>query len=78
MMLGAFHVTLTMSQATPFMAGVISASCLWFLGLTCFISLYSSRFSAGMLRAVNVLCGAVIILYGVKLFWDFLLLAELL
>ena len=72
MMLGAFHVTLSMSQATPFMAGVVSASFLWFFGLTFFISLYSHKFNAKALRIVNVVCGAVIAFYGAKLFWNFL------
>ena len=70
MMLGAFHVTLSMSQATPFMAGVVSASFLWFFGLTFFISLYSHKFNAKALRIVNVVCGAVIAFYGAKLFLE--------
>ena len=61
-----------MSQATPFMAGVVSASFLWFFGLTFFISLYSHKFNAKALRIVNVVCGAVIAFYGAKLFWNFL------
>lgn len=71
MMLGAFHVTLSMSEATPFMAGVVSASFLWFFGLTFFISLYSHKFSAKALHAVNLVCGGVIACYGIKLLWSF-------
>lgn len=71
MMLGAFHVTLTASQSTPFISGVAAASCLWFTGLTFVISIFSSRFNAKILRAINVVCGTVIIFYGVKLFLNF-------
>ena len=78
MMLGAFRVTLSMSQATPFMTGVISASFVWFLGLTLFISQYSRHFSSKALRFINIVCGAVIVFYGVKLFYNFLQLTGLL
>ena len=79
MMLGAFRVTLSMSQATPFMTGVISASFVWFLGLTLFISQYSRHFSSTKaLRFINIVCGAVIVFYGVKLFYNFLQLTGLL
>lgn len=71
MMLGAFRVTLTASQSTPFISGVAAASCLWFTGLTFVISIFSNRFNAKVLRVINVVCGIVIIFYGVKLFWNF-------
>lgn len=71
MMLGAFHVTLTASQSTLFISGVAAASCLWFTGLTFVISIFSSRFNAKILRVINVVCGTVIIFYGVKLFLNF-------
>lgn len=71
MMLGAFHVTLDASQSMPFISGVASASCLWFTGLTFVISIFSSKFNAKVLRVINLVCGVVIIFYGVKLFWNF-------
>ena len=71
MMLGAFRVTLTASQSTPFISGVAAASCLWFMGLTFVISIFNSRFNAKVLRIINVVCGIVIIFYGVKLFLNF-------
>lgn len=45
MMLGAFHVTLTASQSTPFIFGVAAAFCIWFFGLTLVISIFSSKFN---------------------------------
>ena len=71
MMLGAFHVTLPPSQSAAFISGVASASCLWFTGLTLVISIFSSRFNAKVLRVINVVCGVVIIFYGMKLFLNF-------
>lgn len=72
MMLGAFHVTLSASQSTPFISGVAAASCLWFTGLTLVISIFSSRFNAKVLRMLNRVCGVIIIFYGIKLFWNFI------
>ena len=72
MMLGAFRVTLPAEQSLAFMAGVASASCLWFLGLTVFITLFSHNFNDRVLRAINVVCGAVIIFYGLKLLLSFI------
>lgn len=72
MMLGAFHVTLSASQSTPFISGVAAASCLWFTGLTLVISIFSSRFNAKVLKMINRVCGVIIIFYGIKLFWNFI------
>lgn len=72
MMLGAFHVTLSASQSTPFISGVAAASCLWFTGLTLVISIFSSRFNAKVLKMINRGCGVIIIFYGIKLFWNFI------
>lgn len=72
MMLGAFHVTLSASQSTPFISGVAAASCLWFMGLTLVISIFSNRFNAKILRMINRVCGVIIIFYGIKLFWNFI------
>lgn len=72
MMLGAFHVTLTASQSTPFISGVASASCVWFSGLTLAISIFSSKFNVKTLRVINLISGIVVIFYGVKLFFSFL------
>lgn len=71
MMLGAFHVTLAAGQETPFITGVACASFSWFIGLTFLISLVSSRFNAKVMRWINIVCGVIIIGYGIKLFVSF-------
>lgn len=71
MMLGAFHVTLAAGQETPFITGVACASFSWFIGLTFLISLVSSKFNAKVMRWINIVCGVIIIGYGVKLFVSF-------
>lgn len=71
MMLGAFHVTLADGQETPFITGVACASFSWFIGLTFLISLISSKFNAKVMRWINIVCGVIIIGYGLKLFVSF-------
>lgn len=72
MMLGAFHVTLSASQSTPFISGVATASCIWFSGLTLVISIFSNKFNVKTLRVINLISGMVVIFYGVRLFLNFL------
>ena len=71
MMLGAFHVTLAAGQETPFITGVACASFSWFIGLTFLISLISSKFNAKVMRWINIVCGVIIIGYGIKLIVSF-------
>lgn len=72
MMLGAFRASLPKEEGLKFIAGVTSASCLWFTGITTFISVFSSKFTDKILRGINVVCGAVIVFYGLKLFYTFI------
>ena len=70
MMLGAFNASLPPTQATSFILGVATASCVWFTGLAMTISLLSDRFNAKVLRAINIVCGIVIIFFGCKLLFN--------
>ena len=67
MMLGAFKATLPAGQDIHFILGVASASCAWFLGISTIISLFSAKITDKVLRMINVVCGIVIIFYGIKL-----------
>ena len=71
LMLGAFSATLTVGQSTPFITGVETASALWFFGITLLVSLFSHKFSPRIVTSMNRVCGAVVVLYGVKLLADF-------
>ena len=71
LMLGAFSATLTVGQSTPFITGVETASALWFFGVTLLVSLFSHKFSPKIVSTMNRICGAVVMLYGVKLLADF-------
>lgn len=71
MMLGAFRVSQA-GSGYSFILGVASASFLWFSGLTLFVTMFSHKLNNRILRAVNLICGCVIIFYGLKLFLTFL------
>ncbi len=72
MMLGAFKATLPEGTDAFFVGGFASASVLWFLSVSTVISLFSAKFSDKTLRIINIICGAVIIFYGLKLFRNFI------
>lgn len=67
MMLGAFKAALPPDQSAGFIAGVACASCCWFLGLSTVISCFSAKITPRVLRVINLVCGAVIVFYGIKL-----------
>lgn len=71
MMLGAFRASLPEAQSLSFLFGVAAASCVWFLGLSSLIASCGHRLEAKHLLRINVVCGAVIVLYGGKLLWHF-------
>ena len=67
MMLGAFHASLPEHGIVPFITGVASASCMWFLCLSSAISLPSRHFTPKILRMINIICGVVITFYGIRI-----------
>ena len=71
MMLGAFRVSLPSNTSTYFILGVTSASFTWFIGITLFVSLFSHKFNDKILRVINIICGIIIIFYGIKLLLSF-------
>jgi len=71
MMLGAFRATLPEAESTKFIIGVALASFTWFLGLSTILSIFSGKFTDKILRIINIVCGIVIIFYGIKLFVNF-------
>lgn len=74
MMLEAFQVTLPSYSHPIFIAGVGIASALWFILLSIIVSKFKDKFNAKVLRIINLVCGIIIILYGGKLFWNFITL----
>lgn len=71
MLLGAFKASMTEAQSLHFLFGVLSASCLWFISLALIVSLAGSLITPRTLNLINKICGTVIIIYDIKLFWHF-------
>ena len=69
MMLGAFRAALPPESGLSFLAGVCTASCLWFSGLTCAARLVQAWLTPAVLHRVNQVCGVVSMAYALKLVW---------
>ena len=72
LLIGAFRASLPAGSAAAFILGFTSASVLWFSALSVIVSLLRERFGEKLLNIINKICGAVIIFYGVKLLYSFI------
>lgn len=72
MLLGGMRATLQAEFSTAFIAGVILASCMWFTGLATVTSVFKKALDGKLLRWINILCGTVIVLYGLNLGYGFI------
>ncbi len=71
MLFGGFRASHPGSASLQLIFGSSAASLLWFLGITVLISCFSARFSDKLLRLINMVCGTVILFYGVRLILRF-------
>lgn len=71
LLLGGFRASLPASDANAFIAGVALASMTWFATLTTAVSCFKSRISIKTLGHINIICGLIIIAYGLKLGFSF-------
>ncbi len=72
MLLGAFKASIPQDQGLKFLTGVCAASACWWLGLSTIVSLFKAKISSKLLRGINILCGLIIIFYGLKLAYSFI------
>lgn len=70
--LGSFRASLPPGTTAFFITGVCCASLVWFTALTTIVSALKHVISTNFLRLVNIVCGAIILLYGCKLGYMFL------
>ncbi len=70
LLLGAFRASLPEEAAHLFLAGVVCASCTWFLGVTTLVAFCRSRFNDVALLWINRLCGLIVLGYGFRLAWS--------
>lgn len=68
---GSFRIGHPGADGTLLVLGSATASCLWFSGVTFLISCFSARFNDRVLRIINVVCGSVMLIYGLRLVLQF-------
>ncbi len=72
LLLGGFRASLPQEASKFFISGVALASLSWFTGITTIASIFKNNFNNKVIRRINVLCGSIIIYYGLKLGYTFL------
>lgn len=72
LLLGGFRASLPQDASTLFILGVALASFTWFMSLATIISIFKNKISINVLRYINIICGSIIILYGLKLGLSFI------
>ncbi|MTK13692.1 MAG: amino acid transporter [Clostridiaceae bacterium] len=72
LLLGGFRASLPQAASTLFILGVCLASFFWFISVATIVSTFKQKFNRKVLRIINIICGAVIIYYGLKLGYSFL------
>lgn len=71
LLLGGIKASLPINASKFFIQGVCLASITWFLGLAIFVSSFRNMFNIKVLRKINIICGGVVIYYGLKLGYSF-------
>jgi L-lysine exporter family protein LysE/ArgO len=72
LLLGGFKASLPAAYSNPFILGVAAASFCWFTGLAAIVSTFRGMIGPKVLRSINVICGSVIVYYGLKLAYAFI------
>ncbi|MDD4803315.1 MAG: LysE family transporter [Syntrophomonas sp.] len=71
LLLGSINASLPNNMSAYFILGVCLASCLWFLSVAIITSVFRTKINTNVMRWINVVCGTVIIFYGIKLGYSF-------
>lgn len=72
LLLGGLKATLPAEESRFFILGTCMASAAWFFGLTTVVSIFKNNFNEKVIKSINVVCGGVIVYYGLKLGYSFL------
>ncbi|WP_061776332.1 LysE/ArgO family amino acid transporter [Levilactobacillus senmaizukei] len=70
LMFGAMRGSLTNTQVTPFISGVVTATAIWFFGITLILGLLKERLPQKFLMWVNIISGGIVMIYGCYLLWQ--------
>lgn len=75
LLLGGFKASLPSEMSKYFILGVCIASFVWFNSLAILVSKFRSKFNK-LIKWINVICGVILIFYGVKLGYSFIQLIK--
>ena len=70
--LGAFRISLPPASGILFISGVCLASVTWWVVMPAVVSLFKSKINDRIFRGINIICGSIIMIYGVKLLISFI------
>lgn len=76
LLLGGFKASLPPNMSTAFIIGVCLASFLWFLTVAIITSQFRTKINSTAMRWINIVCGSIIIFYGIKLGYSFVQLVR--
>jgi len=72
LLLGGFRASLSVNASRLFIIGVCLASFLWFMSITTVVSTFKNNFNNKITKKINIVCGSIIIYYGLKLGYNFI------
>lgn len=67
MLLSGFKASLGVLEGYHFITGVVLASAMWFISLVLIVSRFKDKMTAQVLTTINRICGAVILIFGIKI-----------
>lgn len=72
LLLGSFRASLPVNTYNFFIGGVCTASIVWFTFLATIFSIFKNTLNEKNLKKINILCGCIVMFYGIKLLYSFL------
>ncbi len=73
LLLGGYRALVPESYVIYFIIGVMLASILWFNSLSIVTMTFKKKMNINVLQKINFVCGSIIIIYGLKMVYHFIL-----
>lgn len=72
LLLGGYRASLPGEFSYLFIFGVCLASTTWFIGLATVVGSAKKAINEQVLKGINIVCGSIIVIYGIKLGYSFI------
>ncbi|NME82880.1 LysE family transporter [Clostridium sp. SM-530-WT-3G] len=73
MLFGSLRASIPDSLITYFILGACTSSIVWFFSLGTFVNILKKSFNSQVLKIINILCGIIVIYYGCRIGYNFLI-----